>query len=162
MNDIDKVKNWINAMSKRGIYQESKARVYITALNKIIQDKTLNLHALLSNLEDFGSQYEIKYNANPRTVKDYLSRAKRAIEDYLDYQSAPMKFKVKKYKAHSNNLITFKNLVDNFLQRLPMCEESLSADEVITFILQLLPKCKEGLSGEQLMASLIAMCKNRV
>jgi len=161
MNDIDKVKCWINSMSKKGIYQESRARMYITALNKIIQDKTLNLHELLSNLEDFGRQYEIKYHANPGTVKDYLSRTKRAIEDYLDYHSAPMKFKVKKYKVRSkdkfktlkqiktNNLIIFKNLVDDFLQRLPMCEESLSADEVITFFLQLLPRCEEGISGEQ-------------
>mgnify|MGYP000093058878 FL=1 len=177
---------WISNMVDRGIYPEITARLYTTALNKIAsilvtEPTPVGVQAVLESIEDLGNRYAIKTNSNPNTVRSYVSRARNALQDYLEYQAAPTKFKGRTLRLASKEKASPARKQLSAPQETASCSEqeqdlmrvdqsspvsSISTEvnkkrftfqELTTNFLQLFPLCQEPISVDELTTFLLQL-----
>lgn len=96
-SNSEEVVAWIMRMAQNGTYRTSSARFKRRAVEALVSvlDPGENPTAewLLEHVEDLGRRWANKHNASPGTIKTYVSRAKTALEDYLQYTADPKNFK---------------------------------------------------------------------
>lgn len=97
MATIDEVKAWLRAMSDRGMYGGSTARVRATAVDQLASvlggEEPRDPAWLLANIDAVANRWATKHHANPGTTNTYKSRAKTSLAEFLAYQKDPSKFR---------------------------------------------------------------------
>lgn len=94
---IKNVRDWVQAMGDKGLYNSETARFRITALERLASvlgdDESQDPELMLNNLAQLAKRWATKNSGSPGTMKTYESRARGALEDFLAYQEDPSAFK---------------------------------------------------------------------
>lgn len=97
LHTVEEVKAWVKAMGKNGMYQPTSAQLRIQALSQLtsILDATEPQDAatVLSKIEEIGQRWARLNAGKGETMRAYISRAKYALHDFLQYQADPGSFK---------------------------------------------------------------------
>lgn len=97
MHTPDAVKNWINSMAEKGLYNGETARFRVTALERLLSvmgpDEPQDAESILRDLDTLARRWATRNNGTPDTARAYVSRARGALTDYLEFQSDPTGFK---------------------------------------------------------------------
>ena len=94
---IDAAKAWLQAQGDRGDLSETTVRPRISAISQlatmIADDEEKTAQWMLENLETLGRRWANKNNGNPDTIRDYISRARASLNDYLRFAADPLAYK---------------------------------------------------------------------
>jgi hypothetical protein len=103
---------WAKAMGERGLYSKSSARFRASALQTLSRiladDEPQTAIWMLENLDSVVARWTTLQNANPGTARTYSSRARTALQDYLDYRNDPSSFKGRSRSTKSKSRPTTK------------------------------------------------------
>jgi hypothetical protein len=95
--ELGSVKAWLLTMAERGMFPLNSARLRATALEQLKNilgpEEPQEVRYLLDNLDAITARWATKTNAKPETSATYKQRAKRALEDYLQFQTDPTGFR---------------------------------------------------------------------
>jgi hypothetical protein len=93
-------------MQDRGIFNTNTARLRTTAIEQfqtiLAADEPRTVSYMLENVDTIANRWTTKKNANPDTAAAYRSRAKIALDEFLQYQANPTAFKPKASIKGSN------------------------------------------------------------
>ncbi len=100
---VAQLTEWISRMGERGLYPKTTARFRagaIEALTSVLSpDEPNDLEWTLEHLDELGKRWATLKHANPKTASTYVSRARTALEDYLQYMNDPSSFKGRRRKS---------------------------------------------------------------
>ena len=86
-----------DAMGKRGQYNPTTARLFKTALQRFLdimaEEESKTAQAVLDHLEELCDRWARLNNADPRTARQYKSRARLLLTDFIGYIGDPTGFK---------------------------------------------------------------------
>ncbi len=103
---------WAKAMGERGLYSKSSARFRASALQTLSRiladDEPQTAQWMLENLDSVVARWTTLQNANPGTARTYSSRARTALQDYMDYRNDPSSFTGRSRSAKSKSRPTGK------------------------------------------------------
>jgi predicted transcriptional regulator len=97
---IDEAKAWLQAQRDRGDLNDTTGRLRITAISQLAtmiadgEEKTVQW--MLENIETLGRRWANKNNGNSDTTREYISRARTALTDYLRFVADPLAYKTGK------------------------------------------------------------------
>jgi hypothetical protein len=96
-HELEKVKPWLEAMAERGTIQGTTARLRATALDQLTsilaEDEPRVVEWVLEKLDEIAARWATKNNAKAETAQAYKSRAKGALEGFLQYNENPLGFR---------------------------------------------------------------------
>lgn len=102
-HELSAVKPWLSIMAERGVIPANSARLRATAVEQLSTvlgpEEPRDVAAVLAGLEDITRRWATKTMANPETAATYQQRARRALQDFIDFQADPTGFRPKAPKV---------------------------------------------------------------
>jgi len=94
---IDDAKAWLQVQRDRGDLNGTTGRLRITAIDQlatmIADGEERTVQWMLENIDTLGRRWVNKNNGRPETVRDYISRTRAALSDYMRFVADPLAYK---------------------------------------------------------------------